>query len=393
MRLNFTASSFSLIAIAAVLAMSATANAGCTPSVTSDSYLSTCIGTGALDSNTGLYNTAVGSDSLKTNVNGISNTSIGVYAMRDNSSGSSNTGMGYATLLRNTSGYSNTAVGQSALESNTTGGENVALGYLALLKNTRGLGNTAGGTYALQENTTGRFNTALGYQAGLNWTTGAKNVAIGAGAGKNQTTGSNNIAIGAVGAATDTAVIRIGTKGTQTKAFMAGIRGVNVTGGQAVLVDANGQLGVASSSARYKQDIQPMGDASNRLLELRPVTFHYRQAEEDGSRPLQYGLIAEDVAAVMPELAVYNEDGSPESVAYQVLPSLLLNEYQKQNRKLEATEAKLEATQDELAEAKVQFEATEAKLEAVESELATIKLMLSKLALVQGSQTQLAAAP
>jgi hypothetical protein len=227
------------------------------------------------------------------------------------------------------------------------------------------------GYEAAKAQTTGSSNTAVGYQAGLAWTTGKNNIAIGAGAGKNQTTGSDNIIIGAAGASGDKAIIRIGTKGTQTKAFMAGIRDVNVTGGQTVLVNKDGQLGVASSSRRYKQDIQPMGDASDALLRLQPVTFHYRQADENGERPLQYGLIAEDVAEVMPALAIYNDAGAPESVAYQMLPSLLLNEYQKQNRKLKATEAELAATK--------------AKFEAMEAEMAALKLAVSRLAATPSS--------
>ncbi len=129
-----------------------------------------------------------------------------------------------------------------------------------------------------------------------------------------------------------------------------------------------------------------MGDASSAIMRLAPVTFHYKEAADGGASPLQYGLIAEEVAEVMPELVIYGSDGKPEGVAYQVLPSLLLNEYQKQAKELAATKA-------ELAENKAQFKATETKLEAVESELATIKLMLSKFASVQGGQTQLAAAP
>ena len=129
-----------------------------------------------------------------------------------------------------------------------------------------------------------------------------------------------------------------------------------------------------------------MGDAGNRLLKLRPVTFRYKQAEEDGRHPLQYGLIAEDVAAVMPELAVYNEDGTPESVAYQVLPSLLLNEYQKQNRRLVVSEA-------ELASAKSTLSRTEQRLQSVEAELAAMKAMLMTLASAQSAERMLASSP
>jgi hypothetical protein len=123
---------------------------------------------------------------------------------------------------------------------------------------------------------------------------------------------------------------------------------------------------VISSSRRYKDDIQPMGEASSPLMQLRPVTFRYKEADADGSKPLQYGLIAEEVEQAMPGLVIYNKDGTPESVAYQVLPSLLLNEYQKQNRELAAAKA-------ELAE-------TRTKFEAMQAEMAALKLVVSRLA-------------
>jgi hypothetical protein len=274
---------------------------------------------------------------------GTSNVALGGSALISNTTGNNNTAGGVSALSFNTTGSNNTASGVNALKSNTTGGSNTASGVSALMTNTTGGKNVAVGYEAAKAQTTGSSNTAVGYQAGLAWTTGKNNIAIGAGAGKNQTTGSDNIIIGAAGASGDKAIIRIGTKGTQTKAFMAGIRDVNVTGGQTVLVNKDGQLGVASSSRRYKQDIQPMGDASDRLMQLQPVTFHYRQADENGERPLQYGLIAEDVAEVMPALAIYNDAGAPESVAYQMLPTLLLNEYQKQARELADVKAELAA--------------------------------------------------
>jgi hypothetical protein len=161
-------------------------------------------------------------------------------------------------------------------------------------------------------------------------------------------TGSNNIAISAAGAASDSGVIRIGVQNTQIKTLIAGIYGTTLTG-TAVVVNSKGQLGVASSSRRYKEDIQPMGDVSNRLMDLRPVTFRYKQADEAGNKPIQYGLIAEDVDTAMPELVVRNEDDSPETVAYHVLPSLLLNAYQKQQQELTATKEKLAAAQIKLS--------------------------------------------
>ena len=304
----------SLLTIAAILALPTVARAGCIPSVMSDDTGDTCVGSGALNSNTGTGNTAVGYVALNSNAGNV-----------------------------------NTATGQYALFANVNGG-----------------GNTATGAYALSRLVSGYNNTAIGMNAGYNLQVGSNNIVIGSGAGEKQTTGSNNIAIGAAGAAADTAIIRIGTKGKQKSAFITGIRGVNVTGGQAVMVNADGQLGVVSSSRRYKQDIQPMGNASDALMQLQPVTFHYKTADENGQRPLQYGLIAEDVAAVMPDLAIYNEEGAPESVAYQLLPSLLLNEYQKQAR--------------ELAAAKAELADNKAKFEALEAEMATLKLAVSRLA-------------
>ena len=336
------------------LIVSGGAEARCTPAVGSDGNHNTCIGTDALSSNTEGYH----------------NTASGAGALYSNTKGNGNTAMGLGALYYNTRGNLNTASGAGALFSNTEGVKNVAVGY-----------------EAARAQTTGSSNTAVGYRAGLAWTTGKNNIAIGAGAGKNQTAGSNNIAIGAVGAASDTAIIRIGTSGAQTSTFIAGIRNSTVASGMMVVVTADGQLGVsAPSSRRFKRDIHSMGDASSAIMRLAPVTFHYKEAADGGDSPLQYGLIAEEVAEVMPELVIYGSDGKPEGVAYQVLPSLLLNEYQKQAKELAATKA-------ELAENKAQFKATETKLEAVESELATIKLMLSKLASVQGGQTQLAAAP
>ncbi len=173
----------------------------------------------------------------------------------------------------------------------------------------------------------------MGYRAGSQWGNG-----------------SQNIAIGAAGTSTDGATTRIGTMGLQKRAFVAGIRDVSVTGGQAVLVDKAGQLGVVLSSSRYKRDLQPMGEASSAILQVHPVTFRYKEADGEGRQPLQYGLVAEDVAAVLPALAIYNDAGEPESVAYHMLPSLLLNELQKQSRKLAAAEAKVETLEAEMAE-------------------------------------------
>ena len=179
------------------------------------------------------------------------------------------------------------------------------------------------------------FNTASGVDAFYHNTTGSNNIGIGNQSGYFPATGSNNIEIGNTGLSKDNNVIRIGTQGTQKFTAIAGIGGVKVTGGVPVLVNSKGQLGVALSSIRYKEDVHSMGSVSDRLLKLRPVTFRYKQADEDGSRPEQYGLIAEEVAQVMPELVVYNEKGQPETVAYQTLTPLLLNELQREHRRAE----------------------------------------------------------
>ena len=353
----------------------------------------TAIGSESLKTNnTGGNNTAVGFRSLYRNDSGFSNTAIGSEALHGNQAGTANTASGAGSLRNNTGsnntasgvnalfanqGNSNSAFGVNALYSNTGGRSNTASGDAALYSNTTGISNTAMGVAALQRNSVGFGNTAVGVRAGAKQTgslntsigmfagdrgqtddgdliTGSANIAIGHQAGSGWTAGSNNIAIGALGAASDGGVIRIGTAGTQTRAFIAGIFGGRVARkASTVVIDATGQLGTIKSSIRYKEDVHPMGDASSPLLKLRPVTFRYKQADADGTKPIQFGLIAEEVAQAMPELVVPNEDGSPETVAYHLLPSLLLNEYQKQNLKLAAAEARLAEMEKEMAAMKL----------------------------------------
>ncbi len=243
---------------------------------------------------------------------------------------------------------SNTAMGTGAMASttfNTSGDLNTAFGYQAMFSNTSGGYNTGLGFNALYANVSGFGSTALGADT-LENATGGENIAIGHLAGSGLTTGSENIMIGNQGSAADDHTIRIG--GAQTSTFIAGILGSTVSSPANVVIDSNGQLGVevAVSSRRYKEDIQDMGDASRGLLRLRPVTFHYKKPNPDGSKPLEYGLIAEEVDAVYPELVVRGKDGQVETVQYSKLPAMLLNELQKQAeviRKLEARLAALEA--------------------------------------------------
>lgn len=300
--------------------------------------------------NDSLYCTQFGTDVLVRNTTGIGNTGMGYQALYKNKSGSLNTGVGEEALYSNSTGSGNTAFGGVALAYNTIGNLNTAIGAAALFSNSSGSNNIALGSDTLYSNRTGKNNTATGQEALRSNTTGINNIAFGYQAGKLLTTGSYNIDIGHVGVAGETKTIRLGTQGTQLKTFIAGIRGVNVTGGAAVLVSSTGQLGVQSSSRKYKKNIQPMGDASTALMKLKPVTFRYKDEPEGDQHPAQYGLIAEDVDAVMPELVVRDEDGRPATVAYHLLPSLLLNEYQKQQVMLVEVTARAEQDRAKLAD-------------------------------------------
>jgi hypothetical protein len=362
-----------IVAFTGMIGVATQAMAACTPSLTSDGSYNTCIGTGALEYNSGS-----------------SNTGVGQYALAENT-GDKNTAVGIWALSRNTGDF-NTASGYEALSSNKSANYNTASGYYTLYSNTTGQANTATGAGALVSNTKGGNNTALGASAGYKQTTGSNNTALGYQAGYNHTTGSYNIAIAAPGVAAETKTIRIGVQGTQTKTIIAGIRGVTVTSGSAVLVNSLGQLGVASSSRRYKEDIQPMGDVSDRLMDLRPVTFRYKEADEDGNKPVQYGLIAEEVDTAMPELVVRNDDGSPETVAYHVLPSLLLNEYQKQHQELAETKEKLTVTEEKRAAAEVKLSTTEEKIVAMQAEMSRMNDSMDRLMAALAPTTKLASA-
>jgi polyhydroxyalkanoate synthesis regulator phasin len=294
----------------------------------------TAVGNSALQANTdGFYNTATGLNSLLSNTTGTNNTATGFAALNNNTTGYYNTASGNGALYNNTTGYYNTASGNWALYYNTTGYYNTASGG-ALFNNTTGYYNTASGNEALYYNTTGFYNTAVGYRALFNNTTGVDNFGFGALAGNNLTTGNHNIDIANQGVAAEGNTIRIGS-GAQTRAFIGGIRGVTTGAADAVavVIDSNGQLGTASSSRRYKFDIASMGEATDGLMRLRPVTFRYLAHGENA--PLQYGLIAEEVAEVYPELVTRNKDGEVETVMYQFLAPMLLNEVQKQQKTID----------------------------------------------------------
>ncbi|MFN7992840.1 MAG: tail fiber domain-containing protein [Bryobacteraceae bacterium] len=246
------------------------------------------------------------------------NTALGLGALPSTTTGTGMTAIGAGALALAAGGFHNTAVGNAALSANTSGCCNTAIGWSALAANT-GTANTASGGLALSANTTGNNNTAYGYHALNQNVNGGNNIAVGANAGINVVS-SNNIHIGTVGSAADAGAIRIGGStalgdpAAQISFFAAGIRGVQTGNANAVpvVIDSNGQLGTISSSRRFKEDIRDMGDASNRLMDLRPVTFRYKNAYEDGSKPVQYGLIAEEVAGVYPDLVSQSGDGQVE---------------------------------------------------------------------------------
>jgi Chaperone of endosialidase len=286
-----------------------------------------------------------------------------------------NTAFGVDALASNTGSF-NSAFGFFALEGNTLGGNNTATGDIALLANTTGSSNTATGAGALSATSTGSNNTATGWYAFSQNNTGNNNIGVGWEAGLNATTGSNNIEIGSLGRGPDNNVIRIGTPGTQKFTAIAGISGVKVTGAVAVLVNSKGQLGVALSSIRYKEDVHSMGSISDRLLELRPVTFRYKQADEDGSKPEQFGLIAEEVAKVMPQLVVYDEQGQPETVAYQALAPLLLNALQREHAR---SVQHVNDLNRQLAAQARQLKMRDAKLAALEAAVAELRRVTSQL--------------
>src|SRR5438477_1274003 len=321
-------------------------------------YQNTADGSGALQANTtGIGNTASGLNALFTNTSGGSNTANGVAALYSNTTGSSNTADGFHALANNTYGAQNTAVGHLALGNNTSGSKNVALGFTAGGNLTTGYNNTANGVSALQGNQFGHDNVAYGFQALLN-TTGSSNIALGPSAGLNLTTGSNNIDIGALGVAGESGKIRIGTPVTHTATFVAGIYNVSEGGTiKPVYINSNGRLGTQppASARRFKTNIKPMDRSSEALLALKPVTFHYKNDEQSTA---QFGLIAEEVAKVNPELVMRDDNGEIYTVRYEAVNAMLLNEFLKEHRKVEQMEKQIDALTAGLEKVSAQLEAS-----------------------------------
>ena len=356
--------------------------------------LNTGVGAGTLLANTADQNTAVGAAALLLNTTGDSNTAVGVTALLNNTEGSFNTAVGGQALFHNTSnantatgvqalylnttgqgnvangtqvlyfnttGEFNTATGFTALEKNTTGNNNTATGSRALFNNTIGQENTAIGTLALFSNATGSINTAVGERALLNNTGGAGNTAIGYLAGSNLTIGDDNICIGNDGVAGDAGVIRIG-RSFIGSTYIAGISGQTSSGGAAVFVNSDGKLGTTTSSARFKDEIQTMGQASEAILMLRPVSFRYKKEIDPKGIP-QFGLLAEEVEEVNPDLIIRDREGKPHTVRYEQINAMLLNEFQKEHRTVIELKKEIAALTATVKEQSAQIQKVCAQLE------------------------------
>jgi hypothetical protein len=263
------------------------------------------------------------------------NTAEGHGALRNLTNGHGNTALGAGTLSRNLGGDSNTATGAGVLADNINGNRNTATGAQALNRNTHKNDNTANGFNALNFSE-GNGNTAIGSRALENNFTGNSNIALGNEAGRNLNGGNSNIDIGNEGVAGEGNTIRIGSA-SHTKTFIAGISGAGVTGA-AVQVNAAGQLGTAPSSERFKDQIKQMDKASEAVLALKPVTFRYK-TEIDPAGIQQFGLVAEAVEAVNPDLVIRDKEGKPYSVRYDQVNAMLLNEFLKEHRKVEELES------------------------------------------------------
>ncbi len=272
---------------------------------------------------------------LNANVNlntGGWNVAVGDQALLYHGTGNYNSGVGSSALLNLNDGNENNALGYQALYGDTSGSGNVAVGNQSMYANQTGALNTAIGTRSLRFSTAGQQNVAIGGGALYNLNGGSNNIAVGYEAGKYLSTGSNNIHVGNSGDAADSSVIRIGS--AQTSTFIAGVYGITASSGAAVYINSNGQLGTSPSSRRFKQDVRDMGDTSGVLMGLRPVRFHYKADGPEG--PEQYGLIAEEVEEIAPDLVGRGQDGQIDFVHYEKVDAMLLNEVQKQHRTIEA---------------------------------------------------------
>ncbi len=322
------------------------------------------------------------------------NTAGGTGVLLLNTS-SDNTAFGYKGLMVNTTGSNNSAFGSYSLQSNTTGIRNAGIGSIALYYNTSGAYNTAVGPASLYKNQSGSGNTSIGYQSLVNLSKGSYNTALGINAGLSLSSGSYNIYIGNNGASAESSTIRIGNT-AQTRAFISGIRGrkTGVANAVPVMIDSNGQLGTINSAERFKENIKNMANASHSLLQLRPVTYQYKEQDANGEKPLEYGLIAEEVAKVYPDLVAYGTDGKIETVQYHKLTPMLLNEYQKQNALLEAEKTKNKAQELTILQQSQEITALKQKmqeLQVLQQEVALLKAQTHEIQILRTHLSKLEA--
>ena len=310
-------------------------------------------------------NTAIGWRALFSTTTGGDNTAIGSAALNANTTGRNNTATGSGSLIFNETGRSNTATGFNALNFNVTGSQNTAIGADALERNEIGHNNTALGFSSLNKNTTGERNTAIGFSSLDKNTTGSFNVALGAGAGSNVITANDVICIGR-------GVDGVNVSGT---CFIGNIRGVTTQNANAlpVVIDEAGQLGTVASSERFKKDIAIIGQASEGILSLRPVTFHYKT---DGENTPQFGLIAEEVAKVNPALVLPDKEGKPYTVRYDAVNAMLLNEFLKEHRKVQELESTLVRQEASAAKQQAAIAAQQKQIEVLTAGLQKVSAQL-----------------
>ena len=389
-------------------------------------FNNTGVGQGALQQNTtGSFNVAIGGGALLSNTTGQQNMAVGAEALNHNIAGNFNMGIGFRALFLNTGGQ-NTAVGAAALRNNGNASQNTAIGSQALRENTTGEPNTAVGSLALTLNTTSEFNVAVGdsalgafngttatdgantalgsialsaltsgeenvvvgRRAGETLTSGSNNVIVGWRAGDGLTTGNNNTFLGDQAGSNETAVdnvVCIQSRGdataftTSNRTYIGNIRGVTVGNldGINVIVDSDGQLGTSNSSRRFKKDIKPMDQTSEAILALKPVTFHYKNADtkKAGDTP-QFGLIAEDVAEINPDLVVRDADGQPLTVRYDAVNTMLLNEFLKEHKKVEQQQASMAALKSTVALQQKEMQVLTAQLKEQAAQIQKVSAQL-----------------
>jgi hypothetical protein len=327
----------------------------------------TAVGAGTLLANTADGNTATGAGALFHNTTAGMNTANGGFALFNNTTGSENTATGDEALFFNTTGNHSTATGALALFSNT-GSNNTADGYAALNANGCGIDNTATGSEALSNNTSGNFNTAIGRSALPNNTTGGANTALGDGAGTGLTGGNGNVYLGfGVGAA----------PGESNFTRIRNIGSTPIMGGATVVIASTGGngdqiLGFASSSRRYKRDITDMGRSSETLFALKPVTFRARQSNTPADVK-HYGLIAEDVAMVDPDLVIYNPEGKPETLRFDSINAMLLNEFLKEHRRVQEQQATIAQLRREIEMIVAHSKQQDSEIQQVRDQVQTAK--------------------